>query len=234
MVYLTIIKHQGFSGTARAHGQKLEKMTTGWNELEKDNAIRQRLLARATELFVEKGYEGTSVREIVAAAGVTPPVLYYYFKNKEGIYLEIMREAHGQFEAVLAGVAEMGGTAEERLRALVGRVLVLFRTHIDAARLLYAVHYGPTRSVPEIRFDEIHTQFIDAVLALILQGTASGEFAPEEPEVMMWAVLGAVNYYIEMELCHPERSLGEAGLSKVLGLIFRGVHPRGVESGGSK
>jgi len=31
------------------------------------------------------------VREIVAAAGVTKPVLYYYFRNKEGIYLELMQ-----------------------------------------------------------------------------------------------------------------------------------------------
>jgi AcrR family transcriptional regulator len=203
-------------------------------DLEKDIAIRQRLLQCATDLFVEKGYEGTSVREIVAAAGVTPPVLYYYFKSKEGIYLEIMREAHGEFEAVLAGVAELGGTAEARLRALIGRVLVLFRTHIKPARLMYAVHYGPTRSVPEFRFDEIHTRFNDAVLTLIRQGMASGEFEPSDPEVMMWGILGVVNLYIEMELCHPERSLGEEGLLKVLDLIFLGVRPKGTESRGSK
>jgi hypothetical protein len=135
---------------------------------------------------------------------------------------------------VLDAVAEKEDTAKKRLLDLIGGVLVLFRTHIKAARLMYAVHYGPTQSVPEFRFDEIHTKFNDTVLALVRQGAASGEFATDDPEVMMWAILGAVNLYIEMELCHPERSLREEGLSKVLDLIFRGVRPMGMESRGAK
>ncbi|MCE1227092.1 MAG: TetR/AcrR family transcriptional regulator, partial [Geobacteraceae bacterium] len=48
--------------------------------------VRQRLLDAALQLFSTKGYAATSVRELVEAAGVTKPVLYYYFKNKEGLY----------------------------------------------------------------------------------------------------------------------------------------------------
>ena len=62
--------------------------------LKKDESplgARQRLLDAAAELFNGKGYAATTVREIVKAAGVTKPVLYYYFKNKEGIFLELMR-----------------------------------------------------------------------------------------------------------------------------------------------
>ena len=47
---------------------------------------RARLLETATELFAEKGYAGASVREIVEKAGVSKPVLYYYFKSKEGLF----------------------------------------------------------------------------------------------------------------------------------------------------
>ena len=54
---------------------------------------RQRLLETATELFAEKGYAGTSVREIVDRAGVSKPVLYYYFKSKEGLYYAILEWA---------------------------------------------------------------------------------------------------------------------------------------------
>ena len=61
-------------------------------------AVRERLLTGATELFTRKGYAATTVREIVAAAGVTKPVLYYYFRNKEGIYLELIRGAFAKFE----------------------------------------------------------------------------------------------------------------------------------------
>ncbi len=52
-----------------------------------DSSVRQRLLRAASDLFAQKGYAATTVREIVAAVGVTKPVLYYYFGSKEGLYL---------------------------------------------------------------------------------------------------------------------------------------------------
>ena len=58
------------------------------NELEPN--ARQRLLEMATKLFAEKGYAGTSVREIVDRAGVSKPVLYYYFKSKEGLFYALL------------------------------------------------------------------------------------------------------------------------------------------------
>src|SRR5215471_7252303 len=39
----------------------------------------------AARLFAARGYDATSVREIVEAAGVAKPTLYYYFKSKEGL-----------------------------------------------------------------------------------------------------------------------------------------------------
>ena len=58
--------------------------------MQENSAVRERLLREALRLFTERGYAATTVREIVAAAGVTKPVLYYYFGSKEGLYLEIM------------------------------------------------------------------------------------------------------------------------------------------------
>ena len=51
---------------------------------------RARLLETAIDMFAEKGYAGTSVREIVHRAGVSKPVLYYYFQSKEGLFLAIL------------------------------------------------------------------------------------------------------------------------------------------------
>jgi AcrR family transcriptional regulator len=48
---------------------------------------RLRIIAAAVELFGDSGYEQTSTREIAAHAGVNAPVLQYYFRGKEGLYL---------------------------------------------------------------------------------------------------------------------------------------------------
>ena len=50
-----------------------------------DSAIANKLLEAAVRLFAHKGYRATSTREIVEAAGVTKPMLYYYFQSKEGL-----------------------------------------------------------------------------------------------------------------------------------------------------
>ncbi|MEA2040283.1 MAG: TetR/AcrR family transcriptional regulator, partial [Thermodesulfobacteriota bacterium] len=66
--------------------QKGFKFVKHHNQNTIDNgSVRARLLVAGTTIFAEKGYASTTVREIVARAGVSKPVLYYYFKNKEGI-----------------------------------------------------------------------------------------------------------------------------------------------------
>jgi AcrR family transcriptional regulator len=53
---------------------------------------REALTRSAARLFAERGYDAVSVREIVEAAGVTKPALYYYFGNKEGLARAVLDE----------------------------------------------------------------------------------------------------------------------------------------------
>ena len=67
---------------------------------------RERLLETAIDMFAERGYAGTSVREIVDCAEVSKPVLYYYFKSKEGLFLAILDMAENLQKHLLAEVLE--------------------------------------------------------------------------------------------------------------------------------
>jgi AcrR family transcriptional regulator len=48
----------------------------------KENTLKEKIMVKAVELFSEKGYYGTSIREIANAVECSLPMLYYYFKNK--------------------------------------------------------------------------------------------------------------------------------------------------------
>lgn len=50
------------------------------------DATRASALEAAQHLFAEKGFAGTSMREIAAVAGVSQPLIYYHFGSKEGLY----------------------------------------------------------------------------------------------------------------------------------------------------
>jgi AcrR family transcriptional regulator len=56
-----------------------------------DKPVQERLLNAAEELFCEHGFEGTSVRDIAAAAGCNIASVNYYFGGKEKLYLEVWR-----------------------------------------------------------------------------------------------------------------------------------------------
>ncbi len=72
---------------------------------------RDAIVKTAVRLFAEKGFEGTSVREIVAKARVNQAAINYHFKGKDGLYLEVLKIA---FEKL----AEHAGFDPERLKAL--------------------------------------------------------------------------------------------------------------------
>jgi TetR/AcrR family transcriptional regulator len=95
-----------------------EDNLTGRPSVAADAAVRGRLLRSATEIFTRKGYAAATVREIVAAAGVTKPSLYYYFKNKEGIYLELMGEGFSKFDSLLNAVRREHGDVAGKIKSL--------------------------------------------------------------------------------------------------------------------
>jgi TetR/AcrR family transcriptional regulator len=191
-----------------------------------DIAVPERLLAAATELFSTKGYSATTTREIVAAAGVTKPVLYYYFRNKEGIYLELIRGAFAKFDDLLDSSGVEKGSATERLLRLSDRVLALFMENIEVARLMYSIYYGLHQGAPFFDIDVYHFKFQDAICRLVKEGMHQGEFHKGSAENMMWAVLGAVNVAMEVQLSHPEMRMDRRRLARILKLIFQGISTR--------
>ena len=185
--------------------------------------VRQRLLEGAAELFTQKGYAATTVREIVGAAGVTKPVLYYYFRNKEGIYLELMQQAFAKMEDLVAISLEDQGSPTQKLLTFSDRAYSLFMENIKAVRLMYAIYYGPHQGAPFFDFDAYHLKFLEAIRRLIEEGIRKGEFHKGNAGDITWLILGAINVVMEAHLGHPEMGIGREGLARVLNLIFRGI-----------
>ena len=192
-----------------------------------DVAVRDRLLTGAADLFTRKGYNGTTVREIVASAGVTKPVLYYYFRNKEGIYIELIRGAFAKFDALLDETRKERGKSIERLLRFSDRVFALFMENIKVARLMYSIYYGPPQGAPFFDFDALHLRLQEAVRSLIRKGIRQGELPKGNMEDRVWIILGAVNIAMEVNLSHPERAIDRKGFVRILNLILRGFPQEG-------
>jgi AcrR family transcriptional regulator len=112
--------------------------------------VRTSILNEATRLFGQKGYGSASVRELVEAAGVTKPVLYYYFGSKAGLFVATA-EAHLEALDDMAREALAGGASlEDKLAALLLAEVEFARRRPDVWRFLltclHQVAHGQPRT----------------------------------------------------------------------------------------
>jgi AcrR family transcriptional regulator len=189
-------------------------------------AVRERLLAEALRLFTARGYAATTVRELVAAAGVTKPVLYYYFGSKEGLYLEIMNGISHLFEQRITDLQQSGGTVRERLLRFFAGMLTAANENLQAVRLAYAIYFGPPQGAPFIDFNQFFNTTLAMVYALIDEGMANGEFRVVDRHALAWVLVGSHNTILEEQICHAPPRVDRDGLVRTISLILDGVAAR--------
>ncbi|SET45428.1 transcriptional regulator, TetR family [Oceanobacillus limi] len=91
----------------------------------KNSPTKQKVIHAASKLFFQKGFHGTSVRDIAEAASVNVSLISYYFKGKQGLleyavtqyyeaYLETMEESIRQTETV---------SSEEKIKKLIWSII---------------------------------------------------------------------------------------------------------------
>jgi AcrR family transcriptional regulator len=186
-------------------------------------AAAERLMTAALQLFITQGYSATAVREIVEAAGVTKPVLYYYFKNKEGLYRAIMEKAYGIFEHQVAVTIDTPGTARERMLRFCLGLFDSVMENLAIVRLIYAIYFGPPQGAPLYDLDLFYDRMLEILEGMAAEGVESGELRPVPPGDMAWAVISALNTSMEEQLCRATPRIDRDGLIRVLNLILDGL-----------
>lgn len=84
-----------------------------------EDSPRGRLLSAAARLFLDKGYERTTVRDIAAAVGIQSGSIFHHFPSKEAILFAVIEEVIRANTGRLQQACNAAQTAEERLRALI-------------------------------------------------------------------------------------------------------------------
>jgi AcrR family transcriptional regulator len=101
-------------------------------------ASRGRILETALRLFAERGYAATPVDAIVAAAGISPGLLYHYFPSKLDLLRAVFDRSMADVRASFAA-ADAAPTPSRRLSALLGAVATIVKDHRDFWALSYGV-----------------------------------------------------------------------------------------------
>jgi len=185
----------------------------------------ERLLTVAGRLFAAKGFLGASVREILEAADVSRPVLYYHFGSKEGLYLAVARRAATDYEAALARAAEGPGTAAERIR----RVCRVHASAVHGGTLLAvaaeAVPLAASDASLEPGVRPGRARILEVVRRIIAEGTARQEFAACDPDDVALALVAGAELTGAPVACGSADPPSGDRLDRVLSVVLSGLTP---------
>jgi AcrR family transcriptional regulator len=189
---------------------------------------REQLLAVALALFSERGYRGTSVRDITRAAGVTEAVLYHYFANKADLWDAVLATyaPFGQVDRILEEAAAT--PLEEALGAVARELLRLLRERQQL--VLTLLSEAPVE--PDVA--RVLEQFLDevesALAAFFARRQARGEIAADvDVAAAAHVVQGAllVRLLTTALTPHGDETAGdEAVADRLARLLVGGLAPR--------
>jgi AcrR family transcriptional regulator len=150
------------------------------------------ILQAAAAAFRRRGYHGASVEEIARALRMTKGSLYYYFKNKQEILYFCHDYSLDILLDLLSRVEAEGRAPDQRLRQLVVAFVHMIIDELKGTALtmdLQALPPGLLRKVIAKR-----DRFDRGVRRIIREGMDAGIFAPGDPKLLAFAILGAVNW----------------------------------------
>lgn len=178
------------SKTPQASHHKTSQAPTSGNERRRQNNRREELLAEAARLIAEKGYEGTSMRDIAAAVGMLPGSLYYHFPSKEELFVELHAQAVTSINRAVDSAVARESDPWARLEAAVEAHLEAMLETTDTIAIV-APDFPEDRSELNLRLIEQRDAY-EAKFARLVDDLDLSK--PVDPRLFRLMLLGAVNW----------------------------------------
>lgn len=184
----------------------------------KSEQTRQRLVQTSLRLFLDQGFDRTTMREIAGAAGLAPGAAYYHFASKEelifGFYEQSFEEHLPAAEKVLATERDLAA----RLAGLVNAHLKVSEPYHGLSRVLFRVAADPSHPISP--FSAQSKGLRDRNIALVgrvLEGQrVPQDLAADLPELLWLYKMGMLLYWLHDASPGHRRSLALVRQSSVL------------------
>lgn len=157
--------------------------------------MRESLLETAVEMFSEKGFSGTSIRDIAREHGVSLSNIYYYFSNKEGLWREIMNRSVRSLPGRLRAAIAQADTPRAQLDALIREHL---RAGVEHQRelLMLLTEQGQLGEDSSRETLEIQREILEIYTAVLEALSAEGALHEGHIRVAVFNILGVVNWHL--------------------------------------
>lgn len=152
------------------------------------------ILAAAREVFLEKGFDRSSVGEIAAKVGVVEGLVYSYYPSKRDLLNAVL---HGMYEPLIADLEDKFSRLQgvrSRMRFLIWRHLRVYVEEPNLSRLvLHEVRTGPEYFQSVLH--DLHVRYTAFLLRTVEDGIAHGELPSDtDVELLRSMVYGGIEH----------------------------------------
>ena len=185
--------------------------------------VRERILNEAGPLFVQRGYDGISMREIAEACSLSKAGIYYHFKDKEALFLALLDSNLDKIAQLISEACSENKTTVDCIRSF---SLAIF-TRMDGTQraMIRLASQEMGKLSAEIRSGFAHRYqetFIDRISEMFRAGVQRGELRPLDPALATWVLLGMLYpFFSQGSEVRPETPL--AVVSGALDIFFYGA-----------
>ena len=161
---------------------------------------REIILSTAMKLFGQKGFEGTSVREIASGADVNPAMISYYFGSKEKLFRDLVEYKAAFLKGVFADLVNNSSISQ------IEKVYVVIDSYVERMFMSPQFHHLLHRELSLERRPELKEAISDILLKnfisikkIIQDGIDSGEFRNADIELTIASIIGTINNLLSSE-----------------------------------
>ena len=193
-----------------------------------ESLTRQQLLQAALTRFAEHGYAATSVQQIVDAAQVSKPALYYYFDDKAGLFQALVNHAHDERYRLMREAADRFPGVPEKLEAIIASIFAFSVENQPLMRLAFATAFAPSGEAPgQAKFREKGRRNYEFIRSVMEQGRKSGELDSQfSVDDLAMGFYGQLNTYVMVSLFIPDMPLDLQKAKSIVRLYLRGAKKR--------
>lgn len=157
---------------------------------------RERILKAATAEFARFGLGGARVDRIAVRAGANKRMLYYYFGNKEDLFLAVLEVTYARIRAAEEGLHLRDLPPEQGIRRLVEFTWDYYLAHpefltlLNSENLHKARHLKRSRNVPAM-----HSSFVATLGGILERGVRDGSFRRGVDPVQLYISIAGLGYF---------------------------------------
>src|SRR6516162_10142628 len=179
---------------------------------------RQQILRAALKRFAHSGYASASVERIVDDAKASKTALYYYFKDKFGLFQALVDQAHDErLRLMEAAVADSSDLKSQLIEILTSTFDFLQRNR-ELMRIAFATAFAAPGEVPEgLRYSEKCERNFEFIHSLMKKGLAAGALDKRfDSRELAYGFYGQLNAYLVSQLLMPDCRLDRETAGRIV------------------